>query len=156
MRKQKFFLLLFLFLIISTAVLFGTEYQKVPVKVVKVVDGDTIYVKYGELSGLKIRMLNINTPEKGKPLYAEAKTYLSNLITDKFVVLEIPLKRYKNISHGKYNRILANVYYNEIFVNAEIVRHGYSKYWTKYGVSIQSNLFLHAEREAKRKHLGVH
>ena len=48
------------------------EYKKEPVFVSQVVDGDT----FKDLNGQSYRLLGINTPEKNKPYYKEAKDFI--------------------------------------------------------------------------------
>jgi hypothetical protein len=64
-------------------------------------DGDTFTLK----SGVKIRLLGINAPEKGAKNYSEAKNELTKEVLDKKVYLEYD--RYQN---DKYGRVLAWVW----------------------------------------------
>lgn len=84
--------------------------RRILAKVIKVYDGDTIWVVTSELTGdnvrLKLRLLDINSEEiKDKTDKAfEARDYLSNLILDKDV--ECVFTDYDN-----FNRVLAYVYF---------------------------------------------
>ena len=53
-----------------------TLIEKEIVIVKRVIDGDTIELESGE----RVRLLGINTPEKGEWLYEEAKKFLNNSI----------------------------------------------------------------------------
>ena len=64
---------------------------KIPVKVLKVYDGDTVLVKHGSLE-LKVRFSKIDSPEKGQPFFnsnldagAFSKKCLENIITKKAI-----------------------------------------------------------------------
>ncbi len=83
------------------------------------VDGDTI-----DVDGVgRIRLVGVNTPEKGQPGYQEAKDFVKNLCLGKTVGLDID-----NIKpHDKYGRVLAVVYSGDTNVNAELLKSGYAK-----------------------------
>lgn len=89
------------------------------VHVDRVIDGDTI-----ESEAQSIRLLGINTPERGERLYEEAKTFLEEQILNQTVVLEFSGDRY-----DKYDRKLAYVYINSTNINIEIVGNGYGNYY---------------------------
>jgi len=101
--------------------------NEVKCEVIKVYDGDTIWVKTTGLpasSGevrIKIRMLGINTPEisKKQPGALEAKAYLSELILGKEVYCSF--KDYDNFA-----RALATIHYNGLNVNQHMIDMGYA------------------------------
>ncbi len=84
------------------------------VEVDRVIDGDTIVV--GEES---IRLLGINSPEKGEAYYEKAKELLEGLVLDKNVGLE-----YGKPKHDKYDRVLAFIFISNTNINVELVRWG--------------------------------
>ena len=97
-------------------------YDKPVNKVTRIIDGDTFELGNGD----KVRLICVNTPEKGEDGYEEAKDYLSSLILNKTVILE------KDVSDtDQYNRLLRYVYVNEdnkeIFINKELVKSGFAK-----------------------------
>ena len=53
-------------------------------QVSKVIDGDTITLENGE----KVRLIGIDTPERGQCYYKEAKLRLTELVLNKKVELE--------------------------------------------------------------------
>ena len=57
-------------------------------RVVKVVDGDTVYVLDASNSQHKIRLSGIDAPERGQPFGMKAKEYLSGLVAGKDVRVE--------------------------------------------------------------------
>lgn len=93
--------------------------------VIEVIDGDTIKTNNNET----IRLLHVNTPEKGEKCYSEAKTRLKELVENKTVWLERDMK-----DKDKYNRKLRYVFlsYNtdsknfDDFVNLIMIREGYA------------------------------
>lgn len=103
----------------------GEEY----VEVERVIDGDTVVV-----NGTSIRMLGINTPEKGEKYYLEAKEYTESLVMNKTIRLERQGK-------DKYNRDLAYLFYNGENLNAKIVEKGYGNYYFPSGKDSYYNVF---------------
>jgi micrococcal nuclease len=82
-------------------------------KCVDVIDGDTIQV-YGVG---KVRLVQVDTPEKGAQKYTEAKKFVEEKCLGKTVYLDIDDKQ----KEDKYGRILAIVYTNTTDVNKEII-----------------------------------
>lgn len=87
-------------------------------KVIYVVDGDTADII---VDGFKIRLrfLDINTPERGKEGYKEAKERLKELILGKYVTI-------KTQGWGKYGRTLAYVYLDGVEINQLMYCEGYA------------------------------
>ena len=102
-----------------------------PVTLVDVVDGDTIKVKW-DTQITSVRMLNINTPERGQPGYREATDSLKSMLDGATAVM---LEFEEDGSHArdKFGRLLCYVWLNGKNLNVEQVRAGHSKYWRKYG-----------------------
>jgi micrococcal nuclease len=93
-------------------------------KVVAVLDGDTIVIGGGE----KVRYAGLNTPETHHPdklpEYCGQEAFEANrrLVAGKTVRLEFDERR-----RDKYGRLLAYVYVDRLFVNAELIRQGYAQ-----------------------------
>jgi len=83
--------------------------------VIRIIDGDTIVVD----GDIHVRLLGINTPEKGEKYYQEAKNYLENLV-NKTVQLE-----YTGEKIDKYGRILAYVIFEDN-INIKQVENGFA------------------------------
>ncbi|ANQ81918.1 nuclease [Staphylococcus pseudintermedius] len=77
-------------------------------KCVNVVDGDTIDVQldYGfkTYADKRLRLLDVDTPERGQPLYAEAKQF----VIEKVFEMDIYVQTYKSDNFGRY---LAKVFF---------------------------------------------
>lgn len=114
------------------------------VTVLRVIDGDTIEVElHGEVE--RVRLLCIDTPERGEPGFAEATDYLRSLIGGARVRLE------KDPEHGhrdRFGRLLRYVWVAspesgvqspgadaESLVQVLMIEAGHSKYATKWGAS---------------------
>lgn len=91
-----------------------------------IVDGDTFDVN----NIGRIRLADINSPDKGETGYNSAKNYLTTLIYDKFIYLDID----DVYETDDYNRIIAVVYvrYNAthlLNVNKHLLDQGYATIW---------------------------
>ncbi len=83
--------------------------------VTKVIDGDTVIVE----GGYHIRLLGIDSDEKGYPCYEPAKLYLEKLILGKKVRLE----RDKT-DVDKYGRCLRYIFIGQKNINLEMIKKG--------------------------------
>ena len=114
--------------------------------VTEVLDGDTIELA----SGKRVRLIGIDAPEKGKPMYKESREFLKNLLENKDVVFERD-----SVNADKYGRLLRYVYADEVFVNLEMVESGYASFYS-YGSNQKfSKEFVAAEKIAKQNNLGI-
>ena len=119
-----------IFLLISFSSLYAYEIVEVKnLKLIKVIDGDTITVEDENKKHIKIRLLGIDTPEiTTDPIEhygVEATNKLIEIIGDESYV---NIKYVKSNKFDKYNRILANVYTskNNIWLNGELIKQGYA------------------------------
>jgi len=83
----------------------------------RIVDGDTIGLESGE----HVRLLGINTPEKGEKYYAEAKSFLEKEILNKTIELKFG-KDKKDL----YNRTLAYIFLDGKNINQKIILNGFA------------------------------
>ena len=141
--KHAFILSLLLTILIANNVyVFSNleENERTKVLITEIIDGDTIKTQ----SGLTLRLLNINSPEKNIPGFDEAKKFLSQF---KNQTVEI-----ETLEYDKYGRTLARVF-TPAYINLEIVEKGLA---TKFLVD-ESELteFAEAEELAIRNSLGI-
>lgn len=131
------------------------DIAKGPWRVLRIVDGDTIVVTFGHSDNTeKIRLLNINTPEKGESGFYEASNKLSSLLENSSVQLEFVNSG--SPTRDRYDRILAFVFVNDIFVNYEMVKSGWSDFFTEYGRGRYARPFEYAEEVAHSSRRGLH
>jgi len=83
----------------------------------RVIDGDTVVIDSGE----SVRLLGINTPERGERYYDEAAEFLGDIVFNKTVELEYSAKKY-----DQYGRLLAYLYFNGRNVNLELIKNGFA------------------------------
>ena len=93
--------------------------------VVKVSDGDTITVVNRDSDRVKIRLANIDAPEKKQPYGYEATQALSSLIHSKHVIIS-------PTNTDRYNRTIATVWLGNQNINAAMVKGGMAWVYTRY------------------------
>ena len=91
------------------------------VHVDRIIDGDTIEAENRNES---IRLLGINTPERGEFFYDEAKDFLENELLNKNATLEFMGDRY-----DKYGRTLAYVFLGKENINVKMVENGFANHY---------------------------
>jgi len=123
-----------------------------PCRVNNVVDGDTLDVACRSFSD-QVRMLRIDTPEAGQPGHPEARRALQDLVENRDVYLLFEERGVKQ--RGNYGRLLAYVYANDRNVNVEMVREGWSTFWTDFGEGRFADAFRAAEEEARKAKRGL-
>jgi len=120
---------IFIFLLIS-AILFFVPFSYDSSKienntVINVIDGDTFeYIDTTSNEIVKVRLLCVDTPEKGETGYEEAKEYLSSLILGQKVILKSSVN-----DKDDYGRALRYVYFNDLLINKIIITNGYGDLW---------------------------
>jgi endonuclease YncB( thermonuclease family) len=146
MIRKSFFQL---FLICAFAFLYVTcadtsKAQTYEGKVIKVTDGDSINIMY-EGKTLRIRLAEIDAPERGQPFGKKSKEALADYVAGKEVqVVEIDIDRYE--------RIVGQVYLGDLWVNGALVRGGYAYVYPKYATSKQ---LYEYEAEAQESKAGI-
>jgi len=80
----------------------------------KVIDGDTVII-----AGESVRLLGMDTDERGYPCYNEAKKRIEELILDKEVVLEQDAE-----DKDMYERRLRYIFLNGENINLQLVKEG--------------------------------
>ena len=127
-NKIKVFLLTSICLIF-----FFVTYFDVKSSEIKVIDGDTIYLK-----NEKIRFSGIDTPEIKQTCNKNNETIKCGIQAKELLINKIGNNKVKCIKNGldKYNRILAECFVNNQSLSKYLVREGYAfayrKYSTKY------------------------
>lgn len=122
---------------------------------VRVIDGDTLVVSGvgGAGSEETIRLLAIDTPERGQRWYAEAGTALRELVAERPITIEFETPG--KLERDKYGRVLAYLIVGGQNVNVEMVRRGWTAYVTKYNSDRFAKDFVAAAAEARAAHRGV-
>lgn len=124
----------------------STPGQAEACRVLRVVDGDTIHVLWRGADE-SVRLLRINTPERGRPGYGEAREAVRCLVEGRRVRLEFETPG--GPARDKHGRLLAYVFVGDLNVNVEMVRLGHSRFWTKYGAGRYAAAFREAEAKPR-------
>ena len=108
---------LILLLIITITPVYAEQYEAT---VIKVIDGDTIWVKKDN-KHIKVRLSYIDAPELKQNFGIRSRNFLSNLVLDKMIEVNTNKK-------DRYNRHLGEIYIHNtnesIFVNAKMIKSG--------------------------------
>lgn len=115
-------------------------------KVVAITDGDTFKLLTKDSLLLKVRLANIDCPEKKQPFSAKAKQFVSDAIFDKIVTIHV-------LKKDRYRRFIANVIYNDsINLNNELIKQGLAWHYVKYS---KSKKIQELEDSAKVNKMGL-
>ena len=122
--------------------------------VTRVVDGDTIYVRY-EGQETKVRLIGIDTPEVDPSIGVEcfgeeASRFTDGMLTGRTVRLEFDLEL-----HDRYGRQLAYVWLNGDLFNRRLVAEGYAEATTFPPNVTYVDELTAAERAARREGVGL-
>lgn len=113
--------------------------------VVSVADGDTITVLDAGKVQHKIRLSEIDAPEKAQPFGNRSKQALSALVYGKTVLIV-------DQGHDRYKRTIGRVYQGDVDVSAEQVKQGMAWVYRKYSKDVT---LPPLEDEAKAQRLGL-
>ena len=125
--------LLFFFLPLSA------EAETLTGKVVGVTDGDTITVLV-EKRTIKVRLAEIDTPERGQPWASRAKQALSDKVFREQVEVRV-------LNTDRYGRTVGHVWIGDRHINREMIRDGHAWAYRKY---LDDQMMLNVS------HPGVH
>ena len=112
----------------------------------RIIDGDTFVIESGE----HIRMIGINSPEKGEFYYDNATDCLKDLILGKKIILESDVK-----NKDYFGRLLRYVYTKYGFVNLGMVERGCAAYYDPKPNNKYSEQFVDAENKSRELKLGM-
>ena len=124
-------------------------YEELPsvihAKVIKVIDGDTIHLKHKRYGKIKVRLAEIDTPEKDQPHGEEATIILKKMILNKFVKLN-------KVTIDRYERVVGIIYHNNLEINYFLVRNGLAWCYDKYN---NREKIKNAEEYARSEKIGI-
>ena len=115
------------------------------VHVDRIIDGDTI-----ESNKTSIRLLGINSPERGELYYEEAKEFLEQEILNKTVNLKYGKERY-----DKYERVLAYIFFDNQNINLKLVENGLANIYFPSGKDKYYNQFQNAWEDCIEKEINL-
>ena len=151
MIKKLFFLSLLLILSCS-------QFDYSQIKVVEVIDGDTVRLSNGRL----LRYIGLDTPEvrikdKGgnfqyrpQPFSLEAKEFNRKLVEGKLIRIEFDVEK-----TDRYGRLLGYCFFDKTFVNARLIEQGYAVISTIPPNVKYVELFIDAQKKARKANKGL-
>lgn len=134
----------YIFILIMSAS-FASMGQMKQGKVISVLDGDTIIVLDSDNNQTKLRLAEIDCPEKSQPYGKNAKNFTSDAVYNKNI-------SYKAVNTDKYGRTIAMVYFgvNLEYLSAELLKNGLAWHYKKYSPSgVMADFEIKARRERK-------
>lgn len=100
-------------------------------KVVGVMDGDTFKLLTADSTLVKVRLANIDCPEKKQSFSARAKEFTSDAVFGKTVTINI-------LKTDRYRRYISNVIYNDsLSLCHELVKNGLAWHFVRYSKDVQ-------------------
>lgn len=114
-------------------------------QVVHVTDGDSLTCLDQTKQQHKIRLSEIDAPERKQAFGQKSRQYLRDLVIHQHVEIHID-------GRDRYKRILGTVYVGNHNINLRIVRSGYAWAYRRY---VKNQAYLHAENYAKQWKLGI-
>lgn len=122
-----------------------TKPYDIECKVVGISDGDTLTCLEDDHNQIKVRLNQIDAPEKKQDFGNASKKALSAMVFGKVVGL-------KTNGTDKYRRTLAEVFVDGVNVNKEMVRTGYAWAYKEY---LQDNEYIELEKNAQSESIGL-
>ena len=120
-----------------------TEPSVIEGRVVSIADGDTLTLLTSDKKQVKVRLAEIDTPERGQPYASKAKDELSALVWQKEISVRV-------IDVDRYGRSVGRIYVDGIDVSAEMVRRGAAWVYRKYATDDNLHELENEARESKR------
>jgi endonuclease YncB( thermonuclease family) len=115
-------------------------------KVVAITDGDTFKLLTKDSTLIKVRLANIDCPERKQPFFKRAKQFVSDAIFSKTVTLNV-------LKKDRYRRYVSNVIYDDsLSLSHELVRNGLAWHYKKYS---KDSLLQALEDNAKKNKVGL-
>ena len=113
--------------------------------VVGITDGDTIKLLTPDKTQVKVRLADIDTPERGQPYGTKARQILADKIFQKQV-------RVEKVTIDRYKRLVGRIYLADRHINAEMVADGAAWVYRKYTDDAE---LLALEAQARKKNQGL-
>ena len=113
--------------------------------VVGVTDGDTLKIVTQDRSELRIRLAEIDAPEKGQPFSDASKRSLSDLAYNKPASVRV-------VSIDRYGRVVGRVYVGTLDLNLAQVGRGLAWAYTQY---LTDQRISQLEARARKSRIGL-
>ncbi|MFC1475796.1 thermonuclease family protein [Candidatus Zixiibacteriota bacterium] len=144
--RQRVGCILLIFVLIVSCTDSTSDRRSQTVRVLKVIDGDTIVLT----DGRDVRYMCLDTPERDEPYYEDARRLNHDLVDGKTITL-----RFGARATDRYGRTLAMVYVGELSVAESLITAGLA---VVYGFSDNQKFLpplIIRQREAIKKKIGI-
>lgn len=115
-------------------------------RILRVVDGDTAVLEDGEV----VRILSIDTPERGDTLYREATEYLKTCLEGRNVSLELGRRR-----RDAYHRLLGHLWIGDTLVSEMLVEAGMARLYPFPEDTVHLRRLVAAQKRARISKTGI-
>ncbi|EDQ9689813.1 thermonuclease family protein [Salmonella enterica subsp. enterica] len=116
-------------------------------RVVRVIDGDTVVVLTKSDRTVRVRLADIDAPEKGQPFGQRARQFLASRVAGRVVAVA-------GDSRDRHNRILGTLWADGRDINAELVCGGLAWAYRVRDVA-QNPAYLQCENAAREEKKGL-
>lgn len=119
--------------------------------VVKIVDGDTLYVLDANYEQHKVRLAGIDAPERKQPYGLASRKHLASIVTGQQITVEYQ-------KYDRFGRIVGKVWVNGIDACLEQVKGGFAWHYKKYQQEQNredQQRYAGAENQAREYGLGL-
>jgi len=120
-------------------------------KVVKITDGDTLYVLDANYKQHKIRLAGIDAPERKQAYGLASRKHLLSIVAGKQVIVEYQKR-------DRYGRIVGKVWIDGVDACLEQIKAGFAWHYKKYQREQSpedQRLYADAENQAREERLGL-
>ena len=114
-------------------------------KVTRVVDGDTVAFKVHDGPIEKVRLADIDTPERDQPWGTEATTALRQWSMSKSARIEV-------VDTDRYGRLVATLWVDDENINRSLVKEGHAWVYRKY---LRDTSLIKLEAKARSTRTGL-
>ncbi|WP_422104647.1 thermonuclease family protein [Winogradskyella sp.] len=126
--------------------LFSPKKQIITGKVVAITDGDTFKILTKDSTLIKVRLANIDCPERKQPFSKKAKKFVSDAIFSKAVKLNV-------LKKDRYRRYISNVIYDDsLSLCHELIKNGLAWHYRKYS---KDSMLQALEDQARKSKIGL-
>ncbi len=136
---------------LTASISLHAETLNCPCQVVHIVDGDTVHVIDTNKIRIKIRLADIDAPEKIQAYGSKSTKNLESYIAGKLIEIKYSKK-------DRYGRIIGKLLFNGKDINLQQVKDGFAWHY-KYYQGEQSprdrELYAQAEESAKKLRVGL-
>ena len=139
----KPFLLFFSFLLLCNT---SIQEKIMSGKVIAITDGDTFKLLTKDATLIKVRVANIDCPERKQPFSKRAKQFTSDAVFSKHVKLEY-------LKKDRYGRFICNVFYDDsLNLSEALLKEGLAWHYIKYS---KENYLQAIENKARANKVGL-